>query len=80
MKLKEQTTIRENAQGDRPEERSGSLSLGTEVRQAFLIEPNGVLLVPWVAPSAGPLVRAVWAALTIDDFPITGTTENIYCG
>jgi hypothetical protein len=50
------------------------------VEQTFLIEPDGGLLVPWMMPSAGPLVRAVWETLSDDDFPVSNTTENLYCG
>jgi|GEM_PF-7081599 len=50
------------------------------VQQTFLIEPGGGLLVPWLTPSAGPLVRAVWETLAADAFPVSNTTENIYCG
>ena len=50
------------------------------VEQTFLIEPDGGLLVPWIMPSAGPLVRAVWETLSKDDFPVSNRTENLYCG
>jgi hypothetical protein len=68
----------------RPPERTSGAPCGplpeTTAPQTFLVEPSGALLVPWMAPSAGPLVRAVWEALSEDRFPVSNTTEKIYCG
>jgi hypothetical protein len=71
-----QTTMHDDASPD-----EGGCSLpGRAVQQTFLITPDGGLLVPWVAPPAGPLVRALWEALAVEEFPVSNTTENLYCG
>ena len=51
-----------------------------EVRQEFLIAPDGQVLIPWCTPRATDLILAVWESATDQPFPVLKISGAIYCG
>jgi hypothetical protein len=53
-----------------------------QVMQEVIVHPDGGIEIPWVTPSAAPLLREVWAAVNGEEaFPVAeGQDDWIYCG
>jgi hypothetical protein len=57
-----------------------SSDLKAELNQEIIIHANGTLEIPWFAPQASDLVRALWHEFNSSLFPIHVISGQLYCG